>query len=173
MFQRAIELDPLYSSAYVDLGWCYFDSIRYGWTASPSEALQNAHDLAQQALGIEESDAGAHRLLGSVYLKWTQYDLAESEFERALKTNPNDAASHDDHALRQALAAGGQRVGQPSQRLQGMPHHVGAFPLASLLAINLHCAASCRKINLAPSGYLGAQHHARVPGDNETRLLRR
>jgi adenylate cyclase len=95
MFQRAIELDLRYSAAYVDLGWSYFDSIRYGWTASPSEALQNAHDLAQQALGIEESNAGAHRLLGAVYLKWTQYDLAESEFNRALEINPNDAESHD------------------------------------------------------------------------------
>ena len=95
MIQRAIELDPLYSSAYVDLGWCYFQSVRYGWTASPSEALQKANDLAQKALSLEESDAAAHRLLGTVYLKWQQYSLAASELERALKLNPNNADSYD------------------------------------------------------------------------------
>lgn len=95
LFQRAIELDSRYSSAYVNLGWCYFQSVRYGWTASPSEALQKANDLAQKALSLEESDAAAHRLLGTVYLKWQQYSLAASELERALKLNPNNADSYD------------------------------------------------------------------------------
>ena len=66
-----------------------------GWTASPSDALQKAHDLAQKALSFEESNASAHRLLGWTYLKWNEYDLAAHEFKRALELNPNDAESFD------------------------------------------------------------------------------
>jgi adenylate cyclase len=146
MFRRAIDLDPLYSSAYVDLGWCYFDSIRYGWTASPSEALQNAHDLAQQALGIEESDASAHRLLGSVHLKWTQYDLAESEFERAIKINPNDAASHD------ALGSVWLYTGQVQAA-------IGAVETALRFNPNLHVSGL---VHLALAYYLDGQYDGAI-----------
>ncbi|MFQ5937327.1 MAG: adenylate/guanylate cyclase domain-containing protein [Acidiferrobacterales bacterium] len=114
MFQRAIELDPRYASAYAALGWCYFDALRWGWTASPSQAMQQAHDLAQKALSLEESNAGAHRLLGSVYLKWMQYDLATRELERALELNPNDADSHD------ALSAARLYTGRPDAAIEAM-----------------------------------------------------
>ena len=95
LFRKAIELDPSYASAYVDIGLCNMDMVRFGWTASPSEALQKAHDLAQKALTIEDSNSAAHRLLGWTYLKWNKYDLAEGEFGRALELNPNDADSYD------------------------------------------------------------------------------
>ena len=89
MFQRAIELDPRYASAYVGLGWTYRRTVGHGWTEFPSQALERAHDLAQKALSFEES-ASAYRLLGYVYLPRTQYDLAQRALERALELNPND-----------------------------------------------------------------------------------
>lgn len=114
LFREAIELDPSYASAYVGVGWCYIDMVRYGWTASPSEALQKAHDLAQKALSLEKSNAAAHRLLGSAYLKWNEYDLAKNEFERALELNPNDADSFD------ALGAVRLYTGQPDTAIEAV-----------------------------------------------------
>ncbi len=95
MFRKAIEIDPRYSAAYVDLGVTYFDTVPHGWTSSPSEALERAHELAQTALTLDKSNYAAHRLLGLIYIKWMQYDLAINELERALELNPNDAESHD------------------------------------------------------------------------------
>ena len=95
LFSKAIELDPGYASAYVGAGLCYMDMVRFGWTASPSDALQNAQDLAQKALGIEDTNAAAHRLLGWTYLKWLKYDLARESFGRAIELNSNDADSYD------------------------------------------------------------------------------
>ena len=89
LFHSAIELDPRYASAYVGLGRTYRRAVGHGWTEFPDQALQQAHDFAQKALSLEES-AAAHRLLGSVYLLWAEYDLAGREMERAIELNPND-----------------------------------------------------------------------------------
>ncbi len=93
MFERAIDLDPHYASAYVGLGTTYLNLPRYGWTEFPNQAVKQAHDLAKKALSIEESNAGAHTLLGLVYRYRGQYDLAASELQRAIELNPNDASA--------------------------------------------------------------------------------
>jgi adenylate cyclase len=89
MFERAIELDPRYAPAYIGLGWTYRKSVSHGWTEFPVQALERAHELAQQALSLKES-ASAYHLLGYTYLPRKQYDLASRALERALELNPND-----------------------------------------------------------------------------------
>jgi adenylate cyclase len=94
MFEKAIEFDPRYATAYVGLGRSYLNPFLYGWTEFPDQALQQAHDFAQQALSLEDSNASAHALLGIVHRYRMQYDLAIKESERALELNPNDAHIH-------------------------------------------------------------------------------
>ncbi|HSS65059.1 MAG TPA: tetratricopeptide repeat protein, partial [Gammaproteobacteria bacterium] len=89
MFQRAVELDRRYASAYVGLGWTYRKAAGHGWTEFPNQALERAHELAQKALELEES-SDAYGLLGYIYLFRKQYDLASHALERALELNPND-----------------------------------------------------------------------------------
>ena len=93
MFQKAIELDPEYATAYAYLGWTYQNAVSYGWTEFPSAALQKAHDLAQKALSIEES-AAAHALLGTGYRYRGQLELAAEQLDKAIELNPNDSLSH-------------------------------------------------------------------------------
>jgi adenylate cyclase len=95
-FQRAIELDPRYASAYVALAWSYLWDISYGATEFPNQALQRAHDLAKKALSFDESNAGAHFVLGTVYVRRKQFDLATSELQRAIELNPNDPRARED-----------------------------------------------------------------------------
>jgi adenylate cyclase len=95
LIRQAIELDPRYGPAYEALGWCYMDAVRYGWTATPSQTLEQVHDLAQKALSLDEQSASAHRLLGTTYYRWQKIDLASDEFDRALELNPNDADTFD------------------------------------------------------------------------------
>jgi len=93
MFQRAIEIDSRYSSAYAALAWSYLNDFYYGWTMFPDKSLQRTHDFAKKALSMEESNALAHSALGSIYLRRRQYDLAMSELQRAIELNPNDTHS--------------------------------------------------------------------------------
>jgi adenylate cyclase len=94
MFEKAIALDQRYATAYVGLGQTYMAEFAYGWTEFSIQALQRAHELAQQALSIDETIASAHALLGDVFRYRMQYDLAIREYKRAIELNPNDANSH-------------------------------------------------------------------------------
>ncbi len=93
MFTKAIELDPSYATAYVGLGLRHLNLVDYGWTEFPAQALQKAYDLAQKALSLDESHAGAHALLGNIYIYRGQHEHALRELRRAIQLNPNDALS--------------------------------------------------------------------------------
>ena len=95
MFEKAIELDPNFSSAYVGLGRTYTTQADYGWTEFPTQALQQAKDHALKALSMEESNADAYTLLGNVYAYFGQYDLAINQLNRAIELNPNNATSYN------------------------------------------------------------------------------
>ena len=93
MFEKAIELDPDYSFAYVGLGRAYNNQASYGCTEFPTQALQQSEDLALKALSIDESNADAYALLGFVYTYFERYDRAIKNLNLAIQLNPNDANS--------------------------------------------------------------------------------
>ncbi|MEE8505119.1 MAG: adenylate/guanylate cyclase domain-containing protein [Kiloniellales bacterium] len=93
MFRRAIELDPNYATAYAGLGWTFFETVQWGWTGSPQEAVGRAHDLSQKALSLEATNVYGRRLLASIYALRRQHEMALIESERLIAINPNDAGS--------------------------------------------------------------------------------
>jgi len=93
MFEKAIDIDPGFASAYVGLGRTYQVQVSFGWTEFPIQALQQAKDLALKALSLDVSDADAYALLGFVYTFSERYDLAINQLNRAIELNPNDASS--------------------------------------------------------------------------------
>src|SRR5713101_8149586 len=76
LFERAIELDPAYASAYVALGWTRARAAVSGWAEFPDEALKQAESLAQKAIELDDSDAEAHALLGEIHANLGQLDVA-------------------------------------------------------------------------------------------------
>lgn len=95
LFEKAIELDPDFASAYVGLGLTYRVQADYGWAEFPTQALQQAKDLALKALVLDESNADAYALLGNVYTHFKRYDFAIKQLNRAIELNPNDASSYN------------------------------------------------------------------------------
>jgi adenylate cyclase len=91
LFEKAIELDPQFASAYTALGWSYHLQVEYGWTEFIEQTSQRAASLARKALSLDDFQPSAHELLGSVYIRMGQYDLAIAELQRSLDLNPNDA----------------------------------------------------------------------------------
>jgi adenylate cyclase len=90
LFQRAIELDPNYSPAYVGLGRVELNGVLQGWTADPQGALQRVETLGRKAIEIDPASAGAHALLGSTYIRFGDYDRALDEMRRAVNLNNSD-----------------------------------------------------------------------------------
>jgi adenylate cyclase len=94
LFQRAIELDPGYAPAYIGLGRIELNGVLQGWTSDPEAALQRAESLGQKANAIDSTSAGAHALLGSIYIRYADYDRALDEMQRAVELNNSDPIAY-------------------------------------------------------------------------------
>jgi TolB-like protein len=128
MFERAIELDPQYASAYAGLGFTYYEAFSHQWSQDP-DLLDRAYEMATAAIALDESQAGAHALLGWVYLWRKQHDLAIALMEQAITLNPNHADHYND--LAQVLVFAGQpeeavELTQKAMRLN--PHYPVQYP---------------------------------------------
>jgi serine/threonine-protein kinase len=93
LFHQAIDLDPIYASAYAGIADCYVLLGLYG-TSDAHEAFAKAEAAATKALQMEDL-AEAHTALGSVriYYYW-DWVGAEREFKRALELNPDYPTAH-------------------------------------------------------------------------------
>jgi adenylate cyclase len=91
VLRRAIELDPNYAAAYAALAETYHTATSMGWAESPLALLNRAEELATKALSLDPSEVRARVILGHIHIFHQRYKQAETEIERAIATNPNDA----------------------------------------------------------------------------------
>ncbi|MFQ5798380.1 MAG: protein kinase, partial [Bacteroidota bacterium] len=90
MFQRAVELDPKFASAYAKISslhssmyWFYYDHTE--------ERVLKAEETAERALQIDPDLPDAHGAMGWYhYHGRLEYDKALKEFSEALKRQPNN-----------------------------------------------------------------------------------
>ncbi len=94
LFTRAIELDPNYAPAYVGLANVDLKAVTQGWTPNPGEALERAEGFARKAIELDESNPGAHAVLGNVAVYFGEYDRGLRELKRAIDLNPSDAEAY-------------------------------------------------------------------------------
>lgn len=90
LFQKAIDLDPRYASAYSRLGLTHMMEWSFGWSRDPA-SIEQAFERAKQALALDESEPQAHSLLSFVYLWRKEYDQSIAEIEKAIELDPNNA----------------------------------------------------------------------------------
>jgi adenylate cyclase len=77
------------AQSYSALAESFFADVIIGFTASASEALKTAQDLALQALAIDDRDFMGHYVLGRVLSFQAQSEAARESLETALRRNPN------------------------------------------------------------------------------------
>ncbi len=91
LFEKAIDLDPAFASAYVELSWTYCAEFNSTWTVSKECALQQAYDAVQNAIDIDPHDSRARMVLAWADFKLNvNFDFAYAQIEQALNLNPND-----------------------------------------------------------------------------------
>lgn len=92
-FQRAIELDPGYALAYVELADTYMLLGDYG-DLSLHEMLAKALPALNTALRLDDGLAQAHASMGAISAKTGNYVAAEAAFARAIALDPNYATAY-------------------------------------------------------------------------------
>jgi TolB-like protein/DNA-binding winged helix-turn-helix (wHTH) protein/cytochrome c-type biogenesis protein CcmH/NrfG len=89
LLRRAIQLDPGYAAAYAALAETYHLDVAMGW-ALP-DTLERAEQIANTALTHNNSNVHARIILGRIHLYYQRYEQAQTEIDRAIAINPNDA----------------------------------------------------------------------------------
>jgi serine/threonine-protein kinase len=99
LFEKALAIDSDYADAYVGLSSAWFE---LAWSILPrtqvkarEEAKNNAREMAQRAIEIDDTLSQAHSKMALIYyyFDWN-WEGAEVEFRKALELNPNDSESH-------------------------------------------------------------------------------
>jgi adenylate cyclase len=92
--EEAIRLDPQYPAAYHWLAGITMMDVWLGISKSPKDSLMKAIELAQKATSLNDSLAGAHSLLGFLYVQVREHEKGIAAGERALERAPNSADAH-------------------------------------------------------------------------------
>jgi TolB-like protein/Flp pilus assembly protein TadD len=91
--KQALVHDPNYLFAYTELAFSYV--LQWAWQLSQdSQTLEQALEVAQKAIALNDSFPWAHAALGQVYLWQKQHDQAISEAERAIAPEPNPSEGY-------------------------------------------------------------------------------
>jgi adenylate cyclase len=94
MANEVIALDPSNPRGYRLLASTHFLDVWYSSSKSPRQSLAKAVELYQKCIAMDPSDAGAHALLGQVYMLMRQHDKSIAQGEKAIRVNPNAADAH-------------------------------------------------------------------------------
>ena len=90
MFEKAIEIDPEYARAYLNLGLLHLYEWSL-WGRARDRNLARAIVLGQKAAQLDPALSGAHALIASTYQYLGEHDKAEVEGEKAIALNPTHA----------------------------------------------------------------------------------
>ena len=88
LFAKAIELDPEFVHPYAYLAWAHERDFIDGWS---ERSLEQAHTLARKAIGLNDTLALTHFVMGLVQLQSREHDNALAAIETALALDPNFA----------------------------------------------------------------------------------
>ena len=90
-YEKAIELDPACTKAYVGLALSYVIGWFSSWWDPADRPLDRALEYAAKAVSLENTDSKAQMMLGHVHMNRREFEDAEVHLRRALELNSNDA----------------------------------------------------------------------------------
>jgi len=91
LLQRAVELDPGYAPAFAFLAAAKVNAYASGWSASPTQGLEEAEKAARLAVRLDERYPHALWALACVCLWARRHDEAVRTAERMVAFNPSFA----------------------------------------------------------------------------------
>jgi len=98
LIEEALAMCPENPVGYINLSWAYHHEYLLDNTKPPRETIEKSMELAQKALALDDSIAGAHALLCQLHSTRGEYDKAIAEGERAVGLNPGDTSALSEYA---------------------------------------------------------------------------
>jgi adenylate cyclase len=89
LLKKAVELDPGFVAAWVDLARTHYFAARFGWSESRDRSVARAAELAEKALTMDDSRAETYAMMTNVALLKGRHDEAIAHCQQALAHNPN------------------------------------------------------------------------------------
>jgi TolB-like protein/Flp pilus assembly protein TadD len=90
-FEQSLQKDSNYALGYSGLASVFW-YISYWGNVPPNKAYPKSKEYAKKALEIDNTLAEAHAALGFVHMNYDwNWKLAEQEYKKAIKLNPNSA----------------------------------------------------------------------------------
>ena len=128
LLQQAIAIDPNYGQAQALFAASHMFGVHLGW-AELAKAAPIAERAATMAVQLDRDDAWAHAALGSVYFSTRRLPDALSEFETALRLNPNFCLAQGYYALALSYA------GRTEDSFEAAQHAIRLSPRDPALAL--------------------------------------
>jgi len=91
LWEKAVELDPGFADAWCFLGETHQQDWYFGWSENRAQSLEQATELAQKAITLDDSSPCPYELLEIIHLWKRDYDKAISYGEKAVALEPNHA----------------------------------------------------------------------------------
>lgn len=107
LFEKAVELDPLFAPAIAELAFSDYREVALRWDPpSREKVLERGLSYAERALAADPSLPLAHMVMGDLLLRRLSHDEAIRWARRAVELNPSEAEYHA--GLANILAFAGQ-----------------------------------------------------------------
>ena len=90
LYDKAAHRDPRYARALAAMSRTHNLDWRYAWSEESDHALQQAMQLAKNAVELDAHDARGLSELAYTYLYSKLHDLSIATYEKAIAINPND-----------------------------------------------------------------------------------
>jgi len=89
LYNQALQYDSTYAQAYTGVAWVYWDK-HYMQDYLSENFMDSVLILCNIALSFDNQLSEAHTLKGTYYSQIGKPELAIEEFDKAIKSNPND-----------------------------------------------------------------------------------
>ena len=93
-FHQAIKTDPGYGRAYGAMAFTLAVDFLRGWSDAPTETLDRALSLAEQAVALSDAIPQTYWALGFVHFVRKEPERAEAAIQKSIKITPNYADSY-------------------------------------------------------------------------------
>ena len=111
-YEKAVDLDPNYATAFAELSRICVQARNHGWTENLEEPLKQASEFAEKAVILNAALPQAHIVLGFINMWQRNFDRAIAEVNKGLELDPN----HAEGQMYKAIILG--FAGQPEESLE-------------------------------------------------------